>query len=250
MKPVALLLFVCQFALLVSIADAQETTPAKRKTPSLTTDDVRYGAPSKVVEVPVELTDTVPNPGSSSTATINIRNILSKAFVKMANVQSLRTRITISGNQPGATETVIEAVRPDRIHLTNAQMEVFVIGPTGYFKESGGDWKKIDLGISQMNVNELQLNPALLIDNLFATSSLKLSGRVIGKAMLDSTLTTVYEIIGTDKKDEKGVIRTWIGEADQLPRKMEISSPDNLMNMSIRFSDFNAPFTINPPTLR
>lgn len=250
MKSVALLLFVFHFAFIVSIADAQETTPAKRRTPTLTTDDVRYGTSSKVVEVPVEPTDTVPNSGNSSTATIDARTVLTKAFAKLASVQSLRTRISVSGSQSVANEVVIESIRPDRVHLTNAQMEMFVIGSTSYFKVSGGDWQKTDLGTSQKNINAMQLNPMNLIDQLFATPGLKLSGRVIGKSVLDSTPTTVYEIIGLDNKGEKGIIRAWIGETDQLPRKMEISSPDSPMNLSFRFSDFNSNFSIQPPIMR
>lgn len=247
MKTVPSYLFLLCFTLSVSTVDAQQSTPMKRRTPTLTTDDVRNGASSKVVETTVDPPEVAPSAEDSNAATEEARGALKNAFAKLSKVQSLRTRMKVSGGPVDAPEVVVETVHPDRTHLTNGQMEMFVIGSTSYLKVGNGDWQIINLGDFQNKMKNMQLDPSDLIDQLFMAPGVTFSGRVIGKSAIDAAQTTVYEIIGVDKKNEKGMIRVWIGDNDQLPRKMEISSNNNQMSLSFRFSDFNAPLNITPP---
>ena len=247
MKSVAILLLCLCFALFNSTADAQQTTPTKRKSPTLTTDDVRYGASTKVAETPVDPTEVAPGVETSNAATQKARAALKNAFMSLSKVQSLRTRMKLSGVTVNAPEVVVETVYPDRAHISNGQMEMYIIGSTAYVNSGNGDLQVVNLGDFQNKMKNMQLDPKDLVEQLFKAPGVSFTGRVIGKSAIDAVPTTIYEMIGVDKKNEKGIIRVWIGD-DQLPRKMEITSTDNQINLSFRFSDFNAQFNITPPT--
>ncbi len=248
MKAVAALLFALALILPTNAA-AQQSNTTKRKTPSLSTDDVRYGASSKVVETPIDPLE-IPSEGNSKAPVIDARAIMKNAFAKLASVASLRTSIKVSAGSAAATDMVIEVARPDRVHVINPQMEMVVIGSTAYLKVNGGEWQTTKIGSDQQQMNNLMINPADVIDRLFATPGLKLAARVVGKATLDSTATTVYEIFRLDDKNDDGTVRLWIGDSDKLPLKMEMSASKPAIKMSFRFSDFNSDFAINAPTIR
>jgi hypothetical protein len=146
----------------------------------------------------------------------------------------VRTKLTVSGGPEGVQETVLESAKPNRFHMQNDAMEAIVIGGKVYTKIGNNDWTTTNAQLPKQ-----QFDPQEQMKTLM--SSAKFQGKVLGRTMLNDVPTLLYEITEDDARlAEKESILIWIGEADQLPRKLKVSNRNSPMQFTFSFSDFNA----------
>jgi len=186
-------------------AMAQQQTSEKKPVPSFTDDDA-----------PAGMRATGANTGSDSWG---------KSNAAWSLVKSLRARITIDSPN-GRVDTVMEAVQPDRFHMTTRGIEIITIGGTTYMKAPGTAWEK-----------QAASSPgAFSLKQLFADELLK-GGQptLVGAERIDGVDTDVYDV--SSSLGATGSARVWIGKSDGLPRRL--AGNIGGMGMTVTFYDFN-----------
>jgi hypothetical protein len=224
-------------SLFIFPAFAQQQDAPRRSTPRLTTEDVRSGRSGQATAE--DRTDPVTSSANGETTraeSFDARALIKNAFSKLTTVNSLRTKIQITGGQTGREETLIETVRPNRLHLQNDLLETIVIGSTVYTKVGKEDWKVVNTPVPKQ-----QFDPQNFMNSLLSSPNLKFIGKNLGKTTVDNVSTIVYEITedAANSADRETVL-IWIGEADQLPRKIKVSKPNSPMQVTFWYSAFNA----------
>ena len=160
---------------------------------------------------------------------------------------SFRAKIVVTGLATGATETSLEAVMPDKFHITTDRSEMILIGQTTYLKLPDGRWSKITTGL----------------DNTFGTmkkmmEDLKGSKEIkrIGSETVDGVPTEVYEskmtlpaALGSTvgAGPDSYLVTLWVGASDGLPRKLENTSPTSPMRTTVAYTDYGAAIALEPP---
>jgi hypothetical protein len=236
-----LLLAFCAFS-----AYAQEAQPPVRKAPRLTMDNYENGrvaAPSNknsnITPLKSEAAD------SAGFVSVNPRTILEKAFAKLDKVKSMRTRLTVS--TPGeARETIIEVVRPNRVRMRSAGMEMISIGSTAYYRVSEGPWQK-----SANPKMAESFSQSEMIKLLVDMPGVTIAGWAIGEEVIDGVSTTVYDLtISEERQSQSDTIklRLWVGK-DDLPRKLDYDIAKAGIQMSVTYEEFDKNIVINAPQM-
>ena len=74
-------------------------------------------------------------------------DLFTNAISGWEKVKTFRAKMIATGLATGATETRMEAVMPDRFHITTARSEMILIGDTTYLKLPNGDWRTTNTGL-------------------------------------------------------------------------------------------------------
>ncbi|HZS46958.1 MAG TPA: hypothetical protein VFC63_17925 [Blastocatellia bacterium] len=217
-----LILLVC------GSAAKQQSTP-KKKTPSLTTEDVQTDTPNA--------------------ATIADALTLDDVMTKLDKVSSFRLNAdSIQGST--SYKRKFEFCQPDRIRGTidihvqaGGPDEEIIVGDSLYIKDSQtGVWTKTASHLAGSAVRQ------------FLSSQLNwLFNYPLKKAGMDE-VNGVQSVIY--KKEETasnhGVTWTiratiWVGISDGLPVQIEVNNPGDAGSMIYTFFDYNQPIKIEPP---
>jgi hypothetical protein len=181
------------------------------------------------------------NAASSGLAALN------RALDRMTAIKTFRASMTTSGLKEGKVETRIEAVLPDRFHVTNDQFELTLVGSDVYRKSPAGLWEKSITGSALTTL----LDPKKLEEYLATSNEVKL----LRSETLDNTLTQVYEIRADHLPPKKSphevsnpfIARVWVAVSDGLPRKLEGIAQRTRVKTTVVYYDYNARITINRP---
>ncbi len=174
-------------------------------------------------------------------------DIFTKAISGWDQVKSFRAKMTRTGLSAGNAETSMEAMLPDKFHITTGQSEMIIIGPTTYLKLPNGDWRKITTGLD----NSFGVMKKMM-DDLKVSKEIKM----IGSETLDGVATTVYESKTTmpllagpapDPQPQTVSSKIWVGVSDGMPRKVETGSSSSPVRMTVTYTDYNANIGIEPP---
>lgn len=225
--------------LLALAVDAQRQEPRRPGAPVLTNDDVL--SPGSARSLPEE---SISRNSSSGSPLRNAHTVLESALTKMAEVNSLRTRMQTS-LPDGEAEVVIESLKPDRARIITSNGEMIVIGRKLYSKSHGG-WQLIS---EQPGV---QSNAAVLDSRTFlkqmkqmiGKSGVRITGQVLGGQMIDGIDTVAYEFAVTDGS-ETGTVQVSVGKEDGYMRRMSLSGP--AVGIKIWYTNINEPLSIEPP---
>jgi outer membrane lipoprotein-sorting protein len=119
-------------------------------------------------------------------------------------------------------------------------MEMILIGSTAYLK-LGDKWQKAAL---PKGIDLSLADPKKLETEMGTTTDIKF----VGSEVLDGTPTWVYQYTTNIKGPPalKMSSKSWIGIADNLPRKTEQESKPG-QKTTVTFYDYNANITINAP---
>jgi hypothetical protein len=250
MKRIASLITVALVLIFFAPAIRAQEEP-RRKTPKLSMDNFEGG---KMILPPVttarEMESKSADASPGDYVSVNARKVLENAFTELEKVKSLRMRMKATNLQNEERETVIETVRPNRLRMRSTGFEMITIGTTIYFKAADEPWKTSATNESVVNK---ALNPKDLIKMALNAPGVSMSAWAVGEEVLAGTKTMIYEITmderGKNNQPISSTIRMWVGKSDELPRKMEFSSPGSAMKMSVTYGDFNSKIVINAPRL-
>lgn len=217
---------------------AGQQNPPKRKTPTFTTEDAHPVAADTVVpEVNITKSD------ASGTAVRNARSMLQSTLGKMADLNSVRTRLRIA-LPVGEREMTIQSSKPDRLRIESAQGEAILIGRKLYVKNTSGDWQVVTLpSPSQSAAGGFDFQ--MLLKKLVNDSRIRVSGQVLGDEKVDDVDTVAYEFTIVDHLAKSGVLQICVGKQDGFARRLFLIGPD--VDMKIWFSNINEPVSIEPP---
>jgi hypothetical protein len=161
-------------------------------------------------------------------------------------IGSYRMRGAADSAQQGRIAVLAEYVAPDRAHLLMQaepdpaappapvdSLEVIVIGATSYLNFGGG-WTKVE-GDPAVADQASQFDLRRMLDAIDqATVELAGAEEVGGEPC---------EILVSDRDGAR--LALWVSVGDNLTRKIEATSPDTRLNLTV--VDLNAPIEINPP---
>ncbi len=194
---------------------------------------------------------------ATTTAGANPRAELAEAMKSQLNARSYRAQMALSGSNGMTGTTQIEFVAPDRFHMTqNSQLpgrgqmrqEFIIVGKETWMRVGDGAWQKFPVDVGQIVA---QFRDPKVLDQLTQSADIK----YIGADTVAGAPTHIYEytIKGELGKGIKNTAQTWIGAADNLPRKTETEGEIEVMGKplktktSITYSDYNADIKIAPP---
>ena len=172
----------------------------------------------------------------------NPKDVLTKSIEAHLNAKSLRTRMTTTSSQGTYTAT-LEYASPDRYHVVMPQVEMISIGSEAYMKV-GERWTK-----SPMNVGQLinQFRDPEAVEEMRRKTDIKF----VGADTLDGQAMYVYEYAMEDAAGvgARGRAKTWISQADLLPRKTEVDGEAGGIksHTTITYSDYNSEIKIERP---
>ena len=194
------------------------------------------------------LSDACRSPGSSgSKEPGNPPDLFTNAISGWEKVKSFRAKMTVTGLATGTAETRMEAVMPDKFHITTDRSEMIMIGQTTYLKLPNGEWRMIttELDYSFGSMKKMM-------------EDLKVSKETIktGSETFEGVAADVYEsrmtmpaAIGSKPGAEPQAysVKMWVGVSDGMPRKVESASPISPARTTVVYTDYNANITIEPP---
>ncbi len=159
-------------------------------------------------------------------------------------------RVTINGKDENGKDQniVLEVVRPGSFHMVTAEAE-FIVVPEGTFLKQGADgkWEKSPMDMSGLMSQALdEGNIEQQIKDL-QPNEIKLVGADIvnGKPTWVYQYTTTQDVGGTKVQSDT---KMWIGVADKLPYKAEVSSEVNKANsLSTIMYDYDPNIKIEAP---
>ena len=177
---------------------------------------------------------------SGSSVTTSDLQAVSQAWSK---VERYRATTTLYGSDGAAQyTTTMEVVSPDRQHITLEQneqrLEWIVIGDTGY-ANVGGSW--IEVPIEGVR-DALPFDPQDTLGILTTLPDRQADVTRVGEDTIDGVVTVVWEV---SSPNTTTTTRIWVGQTDNLPRKLETDSGAG--RLETRIADFNGDITIEPP---
>ncbi len=243
-------LFAVAFVLTFGAPGSKAQEVPKRQTPRLSMDNFEGG---RMIMPPVRNSGETEKKLADTTlggyVSVNPRTVLENTFAQLEKVKSLRMRMKVSTLKNEERETIIETVLPNRTRFRSNGVEMIRIGSTVYYRTKTEPWKTKTDAASAADA----FNPKDMLQMALSAPGISMSAWAVGEEILAGTTTTVYEItIEEQKKNDKVIpstIRLWIGNGDKLPRKMEFSSPNAELKMSVSYADFNTNIVINAPRM-
>lgn len=276
-KPILLL-----FAVLLLAGCGSDQSPSGQATPEATTvsqaaaptEKVGEATPTEAIaptmgaieapatDVPSEATPTAV-PASGDIGGGSAQEAIISSLRTQAAIRSYRGLVTIIGASTPTTMTM-EVVRPDRmrtiVDLGDAQREMINIGQDAYMSAPGG-WMKLDAqSASLTTINPLLSDQSQIEEYIAQNKESWANARLIGTETVDGKPTKVYEYTVSVTTSASGQTTTtdspqklWIGEADNLPYRLQVSSEVNLGGNDVTtvttfsFFDYNADIKIDVP---
>jgi hypothetical protein len=164
----------------------------------------------------------------------------------MAGAKSFRMSSHGTDDKGNVVDVIIEIVRPDRQHTKMSMgaqsLETINIGSDVY-TNLGGKWNKVastapSLPLAQfLNADELV---GSFNDSVQRGDKLTLGGRDV----IDGVPCQAF--VSTPADLTEGGSTMWIGIADNLPRRLELTSAKAAV---ITFSEWNGAIKIEPPAI-
>lgn len=228
---------VIAVVLLLMAVDAQRPEPRRPSAPMLTNEDLLSPGTATTNE------ESVSRPKVSGSPLRNARVVLESLFTRMAEVNSVRTRMR--GSLPeGEREILLESIKPDRLHVISPEMEIIAIGRKSYVKNAGR-WELTAMpdGGPQSSAG---FDFRTLVKQMISKPSVHITGQVLGTQMLGGVDTIAYEFAITEGS-ENGTIQISVGKADGYMRQMSVSG--GAINIKFWFTDINQRFSIEPPIM-
>ena len=182
----------------------------------------------------------------------NPLDVMAKAMRAQLDAKSFRAHIVSTAGDGASSTSVVEYVAPDRYRMvveakTGAQtvkLEYLVVGGATYIKGPDGRWVRspVDAGALIKGFRDPKM-----LEELKKTTDIKFAGRdtLEGQPML------VYEYTQTNPLGMKMKVnsKTWLSEADGLPRKTESEGEleGKKTQTVINISDYNTDIRIEAP---
>src|SRR5215467_8175066 len=197
---------------------AQQQSAERKPVPSFSNDDILSGPRSVSVERP--------NDSASDS--------WSKSVSAWPLLKSVSARLKMDSPN-GPVSALVEAVQPDRFHMSTNGFEIITIGSEMYTRMQGGAWERRQANSSQ----------AFSLKGFMADEFLKGgTPKLIGAEKIGGIDTDVYDVASA--LGVEGTSRVWIGKSDGLPRKLTGNVAG--MSMNVTFYDFNkADISIKSP---
>lgn len=153
---------------------------------------------------------------------------IANAAAKFAALKSYKSTVTQSDGRTMTSETV----NPDRTHTVMGPIEITMIGNAIYMKHNG-TWQKEASSTTPVSVGALmkrygQNQPTTTVADL-------------GEKTVDGKALHAYLV--TDTK--RGAVTNVYVDSDGLFARLDIKEPSG--STIVRFSDFNAPISIEAP---
>ena len=181
--------------------------------------------------------------GAGGTDSAAATDALTKSINAQMSARSFRARMDANTDGQEVART-IEYVAPDRFHMTGEDNEMIVIGSNAWTRRNGGAWQKLPIDTGQIIAS---VRDPKMIEQIRQNAEVKL----IGPDTLDGMPTTVYQytlrnVMGTDMTSHS---KTWIANADSLPRRVETEADikGKTSKATITYFDYNADIKIEPP---
>jgi hypothetical protein len=179
------------------------------------------------------------------------RTALGEVFSGWVGVKTFRARLAGQSARPGATPIAseMEVVLPDRFRAKMAtggqNMEMVFISGTAYMKLGASPWIKAPTGAP---LDLSTLDPKRFESDFRGNVS---NVRLVGPDVVEGTPTLVYTYdvapaAGAPVKTGPVSSKIWVGVADRLPRRLEVTSPTGEVT-NITYYDYNAPITVEAP---
>ncbi len=149
------------------------------------------------------------------------------------------------------SQTLVEFIRPDSVHLASEGFEMIVVGGNTYLREEGGDWLQSPVPMGDLFAELLDefTNPEAveeLLDDLFLTVE---NVNFIGQEALDGKQTRVYEYTATSSLDDSASQNTiWVGVDDGLLYRQLIDSDNEGVQSRMTMTyEYGEDITIEAP---
>lgn len=192
-------------------------------------------------------TNGAANANASSSAAGTDSAAATDALTKSINAQlaakSFRARMDADTDGQERAR-ILEYVAPDHFHITGEDDEMIVIGSNAWTRRGGGAWQKLPIDTGQIIAS---VRDPKMIEQIRKSAEVKL----VGPDTLDGMPMTVYQYtlhnaMGTDMTSHS---KTWIANADSLPRRIETEAEINgkTAKATITYFDYNADIKIEPP---
>ena len=146
------------------------------------------------------------------------REAVTQSFSSIVSARSFRFRGII--NQATASEEITgEFVFPDAAHVVSSGGEIILLGDVLYVKDPSGTWRGIRTGATGPGGPRPPLfDFGQAMQSLAAAQEFT----IVGQEVVDGTPTTIYAYTETEG-GRPTQTKVWIGNNDQLPRKVEVS---------------------------
>jgi hypothetical protein len=183
---------------------------------------------------PITTNETVPLPAPDGTATLH------RAIAAMEQLHSARLHEELRGDltsSPTVTDYTFRA--PDAFTFSIAGgAQRITIGRQQYSQDNPGEpWT---LQTAPAGVSSSFAWPKGYYTDFWAQGA---AARIVGTATVDGVPSQVIAFV---RADLPAWFRLWVGTDDGLVRRMEMRADGHLMNH--RYTAFNQPVTITPPT--
>lgn len=198
-------------------------------------------------------------PRAASTFRDSAREALIKALTAKLNARSYRMKQVQTTNVGLGNTQQADYVAPDRYHFiaeantgarNGARQEMILIGQRAYSKTAGGTWQETQVDPQKLEMTRMR--DRMVIENLRKAqdADIKFSGGV-----QDGMQAFVYEqtIRAAPKIVTRSRTTTWVGVADGLPRKLEITADTDFdgraltLKSTTTYYDYNADIRIEAP---
>ena len=182
----------------------------------------------------------------------NPLDVMSKAMRAQLDAKSFRAHIDSTAGEGTSSTSVVEYVAPDRYRMvveakTGAQtvkLEYVIVGGATYIKGPDGRWVRTPVDAGALIKGFRDPN---MLDELKKTTDIKF----VGRDTLEGQPMLVYEYTQTNPlgMKMKATSKTWLSEADGLPRKTETEGElDGKKTQTVvTISDYNAHIRIEAP---
>lgn len=157
--------------------------------------------------------------------------------------KSYRARIEQLSDTSGF-KTTLEYVAPDRFRMVTPVTETIIIGSNTYMKPPTGQWQKVPGDVGEMIS---QFRDPKMVEELRKSTDAKF----LGTDSLDGVPVKIYQytIKNAYGTNITSTSKAWVGESDNLPRKIEAEGEFNgkASKARITYYDYNTDIKIEPP---
>jgi hypothetical protein len=212
------------------------TTAAATETPAAATATEAPATPTEAPPTAAPTTTTAPTattePSPTADAAANAPqgqdafNLLLDAAKAQLAQKAWRTTLTITDADGKETQSTIEFVKPDSLHMATPGQEIIVVKDGTFMKRGADKWIKSPVDMSGMITDLLSQQGLESIMKDVKYEDIKLAGvdMINGKPAWIYQYKSSMDVGGTKVATDS---KTWIGVLDKLPYKIEgVSNTD------------------------
>jgi hypothetical protein len=251
-----LLLVACQSAApAVDVPGADVPTPAATEPAPAATPETADPAVDEAASPDAALAEETPEveapaatqPAAAVPAGGEAAEQVITALLSLSRLNSFRADQQVVMSDATISNT-IEMNPPDRFRLSSEELDLIVIDQDAYVRADHEEWIEYPMGY-------LLARDYLYIpndENLDEYLSIFSNARETGRDVLNGEPVIVYEFILGNPQDVENIQATlWVGADDGLPRQQTFQTtspnPDDTVEITTVFRDFNEPFEIVAP---